>query len=243
MSEQHRERYSEAIRAAEHEGRDDFQAWFDRSSGERESALRGYWDFALHVLTPAVCERLAQPESGVALEIGYGGGRLLNAACKYFGEAVGIDVHGEASSVETFLRDHGNDNFRLLRTDGERIELPDASVDFVYSFIVLQHVQSFSAFRSYVHEASRCLRPGGVAQLYYGAWSTARSRFSRSGYRELPDAPVNHISLLVRPHAARRTLREAGLHLVDSGVSYKRVPDGYRGSRGGQAYVTAVKPG
>jgi SAM-dependent methyltransferase len=236
--ETHRQGYVDAIHAARDAGDDAFQSWFNKSGNVGESLRRGYWDFAFHVLTRDVVDRLADPGSLTALEIGYGGGRLLNAAASFFGAAVGIDVHDEAAAVAALLAEQGRRNVELLRTDGRTVPLPDESVDFVYSFIVLQHLPSLAAFESYVSEAHRVLRPSGVAQLYFGRL-TGRSRLRR--FQELPDAQVNHVSLALSPRYAARLCRSAGFSVVGRGVSYKNVPDGYPNVRGGQGYVTVVK--
>jgi SAM-dependent methyltransferase len=232
MSSDHRSSYVEAIREARAAGPEAFHAWFD------PAGTNGYWDFAVHVLTPGVVARLERPYELTALEIGYGGGRLLNAACSFFGQAIGVDIHAEEEAVRAFLEGEGKRNFRLLRGAGDSLELEAASVDFVYSFIVLQHLPSFAAFGRYVDESARVLRPGGVAQLYFG-------RLARPfrAYAESPGVPTNDVSLLVSVRAAKRLARRAGLRPVDSGRSYRHAPDGYPRQRGGQSYVTLVKPG
>jgi SAM-dependent methyltransferase len=235
--ETHQRRYSQAIRAARERGSDAFQRWFDEAPSEEEALRRGYWDFTTHILTPAVCERLADPGALTALEIGYGGGRLLNAAATYFGRAIGVDIHEEAPAVQTLLERLGHTNITLLQGCGADIPLDEASVDFVYSFIVFQHLQRFDSFLGYVREAFRVLRPGGVAQVYYGR---LRSRNPRVRYRELDVAP-NDISLMVSARVARHVCRSAGFTIVDAGCSYKRSPDGYGKVEGSQRYVTLVK--
>ena len=236
--EAHFRRYADAIHAARAAGTDTFQSWFNTSESIEESLRRGYWDFALHILTPGVARRIADPGSLTALEIGYGGGRLLNAAASFFGRAIGIDVHDEAESVSALLADCGRRNVELHRTDGRGVPLPDETIDFVYSFIVLQHLPSLDAFQRYVEETHRVLRPGGIAQLYFGKLA-GRSPLRR--VRETPAAPVNDVSLELSPRFAQRLCRKTGFAVVDRGVSHKNVPDGYPDAVGGQAYVTLVK--
>lgn len=56
---------------------------------------------------------------------------------------------------------------RLTRSTGTTIpEVPDSSVDFVYSLLVLQHVEREDAF-SILREFHRVLRPGGRAWLTF----------------------------------------------------------------------------
>jgi SAM-dependent methyltransferase len=234
----HNRRYAEAIHAARAGGADTFQSWFNRSASVDESLRRGYWDFAVHILVPELVSRLSDPGTLTALEIGYGGGRLLNAAASYFGHVVGVDVHEEAETVSALMNACGRDNVELLRTDGQSLPLADASVDVVYSFIVLQHLPSLEVFRRYLGETHRVLREGGVAQLYFGRL-TGRNPLRR--VREIPDAPVNHVSLELSPRYAARLCRQAGFAVVGRGVSHKNVPDGYPDTIGGQSYVTLGK--
>ena len=236
--ESHSQRYSEAIRAARGEGAEAFQDWFNRSESIDDSIRRGYWDFAVHILVPEVIARISDPARLTALEIGYGGGRLLNAAASFFGHVIGIDVHNEQDAVATLLARCGRENVELVRTDGRTIPVPDESVDVVYSFIVLQHLPSMDAFERYVSETNRVLRHGGVAQLYF-ARLTALNPVRR--FREIPDAAVNHVSLEISSRHAARLCRRAGFEVVRRGVSYKNVPDGYPGVVGGQASLTVAK--
>ena len=233
----HRERYAGAIREARGAGDDRFHAWFNDAVSEEEAMRRGYWDFALHILTPPVCQRIAEPAALTALEIGYGGGRLVNAAASYFGRVVGIDVHDELDQVAALLERRGHTNVTLLKTDGSSIGVDDGSVDLVYSFIVLQHLPRYEAFVRYLEETHRVLADGGVAQLYYGR---LKSRDPRRRYREI-DAPVNQISLQVAPRHVHRLCRRIGFDVLARGHSYKNVPDGYPRVPGGQAAVTLVK--
>ena len=199
--------------------------------------LQGYWDFATRILTPSVAELLEGRGGLHALEIGCGGGRLLNAACSYFDTVVGIDVHGDLDYVDAFLRGLGRTNFRLARTSGDVLSAEDASLDFVYSFIVLQHLPTWANLVSYLEETHRCLKPDGVAQLYFGRLRPLRRPLR--GYEEI-DSAVNHLSLLVSPRCMRRAARSFGFRVVDHGVSRKTGPGTSR-RPGTQGYVTLLK--
>jgi len=242
---EHRRRYVEAIKQARLGGMHSFQSWFNKSKDINQTITRGYWDFSIHILTSRVCELIKEPEQKRALEIGYGGGRLLNAACSYFKEVIGIDIHDEQEIVDTFLRSQGKSNFRLIKTSGRTIDVESESLDFIYSFIVLQHLPSFDTFVSYIEESHRVLKPSGVAQLYFGRFSSLklleRLRYFARGYKEIPEAPVNHTSLVVRLSKAKKICKDIGFTVVDWGTSYKHVPDGYPKVKGGQSFVTLLK--
>ncbi len=172
---------------------------------------------------------------------------MLNAACSYFKEAIGIDIHEEQETVAAFLRAQQKTNFRLLCTSGASIDVASDSVDFIYSFIVLQHLPTFSVFVHYVREVQRCLKPGGVAQLYFGRFSRLHPLyqlyFLGRGYKETHGVPANHISLVVRTGKVKRVCQAIGLRVVDSGTSYFCAPDGYPRRAGGQNYCTVYKSG
>ena len=244
-SEIHQNRYSDAIRNAKNLGIDAFQNWFNRSQNVQQSIVRGYWDFSIHMLTPTVCKLIVAPEQKTALEIGFGGGRLLNAACKYFQYAIGVDIHEEQAYVETFLKEQGNQNFKLLRTTNNKIAIEANSVGFVYSFIVLQHLPTLDSLTGYLEEIHRVLEPNGVAQLYFGKFNNLklfeRLKAFMIGYKEIINPPVNHISLVLRVSKMRTLCQIYGFQVVESGSSYKAVPDGFPKSRGGQNYVTLLR--
>jgi ubiquinone/menaquinone biosynthesis C-methylase UbiE len=169
--EEHQKLYTDAVQQAGKEGGNAFQSWFNRSDNINQSITRGFWDFTLHILTPQVCALINQPEEKTALEIGYGGGRILNAACNYFKLVIGVDIHSEQDLVRDFLHSQGKSNFLLLRTSGRTLDVDRESIDFIYSFIVLQHLPSLDVLMSYLRETYRCLKPKGVAQLYFGKYS------------------------------------------------------------------------
>lgn len=237
----HVEGFRKEIRRAAEEGPQAFFTWFDRSPGAAGASVRGAWDFALHVARP-LAGRLSEPESKTVLEIGYGGGRLLAAAGRAFKSAVGVDVHDCGSFVRDDLASRGIHNVEVHCGDGRSLPVPDASVDVVYSFIVLQHVERLEVHQALLRETFRVLRPGGWAVLYHARMSrfsahrASRLRFAldwllehtlyAGRYREFP-ANINDINLRISLPRARREALNAGLKPVDTFVSRRRVPDGY----------------
>ena len=92
-----------------------------------------------------------------------GGGRLLQAACRYFQQGIGVDVHGHQELVNSLLEARGVTNVQLHQTDGRSIPLGEAEVDFIYSFIVYQHLADVEALRQNLREAARVPRSDTVA--------------------------------------------------------------------------------
>jgi len=231
--------FREEISRAAESSRDEFFRWFDAAGTIEESFIRGQWDFSLHVAR-RIAPLLSKPEQKTVLEIGYGGGRILAAAARAFGKAVGVDIHNFHAFAQEALNDRGVKNIELLGTDGTTLPVGDGSVDVVYSFIVLQHVEKIAIWNAYVRETARVLRPGGVAMLYFGRWaplSLGRNRpfayaaericerfFLAQGYKEIP-ARVNDTNLLVTLPYAKNFARSLGLEIHGTFVSRRRVPD------------------
>jgi SAM-dependent methyltransferase len=97
-----------------------------------------------------------------ALDFGCGVGRLSQALAGHVDEVTGIDISPTMLEKARELdRSGGRVTFVLNeRTDLSLVE--DASVDLVYSSLVLQHMAPELA-RGYLREFVRVLAPGGVA--------------------------------------------------------------------------------
>ena len=117
----------------------------------------------LHNIVPARMRhfsKVAAPWTGkVVLDLGCGGGFMSEALAREGADVIGVDPSGPA--VEA-AREHARES--NLRIDyrvgtGERIPLPDESVDCVVCVDVLEHVDSVDDVLS---EITRVLKPGGL---------------------------------------------------------------------------------
>lgn len=235
---------------------DDFFTWFDTSENKEAAFAKGSDDFQDEILSVAL-PYLGEPSAlstKVALEIGCGGGRLLAAASPLFDRVLGVDIHGQLDKVKEELQARGCGNVALHRITGDALPVETGQVDFVYSYIVLQHVERISVVQNYVREVARVLRPGGVAVLYFGRycpWSYGRAsaalvaldrwlaRYALpGGYKELV-ARVNCVNLLVGESFARDLALQNGLTPVHAMVS--RRPGRPRSAFGGQHGLVMVK--
>ena len=181
------------------------------------------------------------PKQGAfALDFGCGAGRVSRALSLHFDRVVGLDV--SASMIDTARRlnaDRSNLEFR--ENASARLEgVADASVDFVYSMMTLQHIPSTLAY-GYVEEFLRVLAPGGVAvfQFVAGADTSLRGRlFARLSNRWLNplrrlawrrDA-VFEMHALDEPELRRMLERRVGLRLLEAFDDTAAGP-GWRGWR------------
>jgi (2Fe-2S) ferredoxin/SAM-dependent methyltransferase len=118
-----------------------------RMSGERD--VNAYFDGIWHLLT----------EQRTVLDIGCGIGRMDEFLAPRVGQLIGVDVSGEmvlkASERLAHLK-----NTRFLEGDGFSLPVPDASIDLIFTHIVLQHTPRHVT-HSYFADAFRALRSGG----------------------------------------------------------------------------------
>lgn len=101
--------------------------------------------------------------SEVALEIGCGIGRMSHALARRVGEIHSLDI---APEMIDQAREHHAAVANLQFHLGSGADLgifADGTFDFVFSFIVLQHIPDPVTVLDYVREMGRVLRPGGRA--------------------------------------------------------------------------------
>ena len=252
---EHVEGFRSELDAARADSRDAFFGFFNNSISVDAAFEEGVWDFTTHIAEP-LSSYFPVPARLDALEIGYGGGRLLSSATRFFGHVQGVDIHPHKDLVGAELRERGYEGFELFQSDGDNLPLPDESLDVVYSFIVLQHVQYLKVFQRYLEESARVLRRGGMALLYFGRFNrfsvntTSLLRYMmdlavepmvyRGSFREM-DAPVNSTNLQIHPIKAIQMGESAGLKLQRLLVS-KRPASGSALRFGRQHGILLRKP-
>jgi SAM-dependent methyltransferase len=188
------------------------------ASGER--------DLTRLVLTDVVLDPSAQ-----AIEIGCGMGRLLRPLSERIAEASGVDISAEmVERARRVLADR--DNVKVFVTNGKLSSFRDASMDFVYSFIVFQHVPAKKAVARYIGEAARVLRGRGVF------------RFQVDGRPRPPTSAADTwLGVWYEPEELRRELESRDLSVADmwgEGTHYLWVT-AVRESRPGRPDTASVR--
>lgn len=114
------------------------------------------------LVAPILARLAVDPGRTSIAELGCGAGRMTRAFAQRFRAVTAIDVSEEMQSrAKSYLKDFSN--VRWVLTDG--VSLKDAesgSIDFIFSYLVLQHYPSEALIAGSIQEMIRVLRPGGA---------------------------------------------------------------------------------
>jgi len=140
-----------------------WEAW-DWSAGGDEWTPTEEWKQS--VITQVLRHQV--PQGGDVLEIGPGGGRWTGELIRRAKQFTAVDI--SAACVEVCRKkfaDAPNAKF-LLGSGRDLADIPDLSVDAVWSFDVFVHINSEEA-SAYYDDFRRILRPGAVAIIHHGS--------------------------------------------------------------------------
>lgn len=158
-----------------------------------------------------------------ALDFGCGVGRLSGALAEHVDEVVAVDISPTMLERAAALdRSDGRIRFVLNERPDLAVQ-PDASVDLVYSSLVLQHMPRPLA-AGYLREFARVLRPGGAAVVQVVSrpdWSAkgivtriAPGPVLRWAQRRLLGYPAPMLMAAMPPRAVRAALDGTGLRVL-----------------------------
>jgi SAM-dependent methyltransferase len=99
---------------------------------------------------------------GKALDFGCGVGRITQALANHFNECVGVDISPSMIQLAEKYNRHGIKCRYFLNGDSNLGLFPEATFDFIYSGLVLQHMEPVYS-KEYILEFFRVLAPGGMA--------------------------------------------------------------------------------
>jgi len=116
----------------------------------------------LRLVEPVLKELGFAPEGKTMAELGCGAGRMTRAFALRFGSVAALDISEEMQArAKGYLEDF--QNIRWVLTDGATLSgLETGLVDFVFSYLVLQHYPTAELVAGSIREMLRVLRPGGV---------------------------------------------------------------------------------
>jgi SAM-dependent methyltransferase len=202
--------------------------WPDVANEEEAFFASGRADYEKYV-TPFLRRMSFDPRGKQALEIGCGIGRIGRRMAEEFAQYTGVDVSPEMIAKAGAYK-LPRAEFRVV-SGGALDGIADASVDFVFSFAVFQHVPDRAAIVNYFRETARVLRPGGLFRLHMKGLWTARlgslllevgrslnPRLRRMGFARVPFLRVRHLDtwqgISFPPGDARRLCASLGLEVL-----------------------------
>jgi len=134
----------------------------DRRDWDLESFFKSGEEDYQQLVVPRLSALGFEPQGKTMLEVGCGVGRVTRSFAGRFARVYALDVSDEMLRRGRDL--HADyENIVWLRGDGTRFpQLADDSVDFVFSYLTLQHMPSTDLAVAYVREILRVLKPSGV---------------------------------------------------------------------------------
>ncbi len=110
-----------------------------------------------------------------ALEIGCGPGRLMKPLSADFGEIHGVDVSDEMIAIARRRLAGIAHAHPHVGGGADLRQFADESFDFIYSYAVFQHIPSKDVVMSYLADAARVLKPGGLMRFQANNLDAART--------------------------------------------------------------------
>jgi len=129
----------------------------------RESGKNDFQEFILK--DEALRNFLENSQSKTCLEFGCGNGRMTEFLAKNFSKVYAADISkAMIKSAKKRLRHIKNISY-LIENKGKKIGLNDKSIDFIFSYIVLQHLPSKKMVKDVLNEFYRVLKNNGFVKI------------------------------------------------------------------------------
>ena len=159
-------------------------AYYYVAFGRREQEDEEFFSTAGDIVKGFVWDLKRVRGRDAALEIGCGPGRLMRPLAQYFNEIHGVDVSDEMIKLAKERLRNTPNALPQVTSGSDLAMFPDEKFDFVYSYAVFQHIPSRDVVFSYLREARRVLKTGGILRCQmnglpphakqYDTWSGVR---------------------------------------------------------------------
>lgn len=177
-------------------------------------------------LDEIIAQFIPYRQTGRLLDVGFGAGTLLEAACRAGWKACGVDVSPRAVKHVRAL------GFDVVCGTLAEASYPNDSFDVVTASELLEHVADVQEL---LFEVARVLRPGGLLWLTTPNGRGLSGRLLGLGWTVV--APPEHLQLLSRI-GSRKLLVAAGLRpirVMTTGINPYEIIHGLRGFAGAGA--------
>src|SRR5215472_11078826 len=151
------------------------------ASWKKEWNLESFLDSGKHdyeTLVAPVLNRLGIPTTGECmLELGCGAGRMTSVFASRYRRVLAVDVSSEmltrGAKIHSSL-----ENISWLLVGGDNLAgVESSSVDFAFSYLVLQHMPAEDLAMKYISEMLRVLRPGGAFLFQFNSSDACNMNF------------------------------------------------------------------
>jgi len=114
-----------------------------------------------------VLKRYPLPENAAVAEVGCGAGRITRSFARRFQRVVAIDVSSEMLKRAKLLHLEFH-NVTWIQGNGVDLSnIPSDSMDFAFSYLVLQHFPTADLVSAYIAEMLRVLKPGSICLFQF----------------------------------------------------------------------------
>jgi len=139
--------------------------WTDKeNASEEEFRASGKEAYSQYVAHDAFLQKiLGETQTKSALDIGCGIGRITEFFIPDFNQVYGIDI--ASGMIEQAKQRLPDPRYHFFEGDGLHFPIPSQTIDFVFSFIVFQHMPLRETVESNLKETFRVLVNGGVAKI------------------------------------------------------------------------------
>jgi len=159
-------------------------------------------------LVQPILEKLQFDPAGKSMaEFGCGAGRMTRGFARRFRSIKAVDISAEMQSRgRGYLQSFSN--IEWILTDGESLSgIGSGSVDFVFSYLVLQHMPDKKLIRHAISELMRILRPGGAFLFQFNGSTGPTMNWKGRAISRVLDG----LAALGFQGASRRLARLAGI--------------------------------
>jgi ubiquinone/menaquinone biosynthesis C-methylase UbiE len=191
-----------------------------RKDWNRDDFLKSGEEDYERLVVPFLSRYGFSPEGQTMLELGCGAGRMTHSFATHFRRVIALDVSAEMlQRGQQMLQ--GMENVAWKHANGVDLSgVADESVDFAFSYLVLQHLPDERLVRTYVKEMFRVLRPSGICLFQFHGTRKATMNWKGRAAWAFLDA-LSRIGL--RP-TARLGARLLGLDPEMAGNNWHGIP-------------------